>query len=99
RLTGYSRGFQQTDERSFLSNSAGTFTNQALSLTQRMFLDNFFRDVFIADDPSAFPFYTSRHTPPQTYEQLIASYASESSANLAMAFTSLNGRPFRRAPG
>jgi hypothetical protein len=98
-LTGYGPGFRETDERSFLSNSAGTFTNQVLSVTQRIFLDNFFRDIFIADDPSAFPFYTSRHTPPQTYEQLIASYASESSANLAMAFTSLNGRPFRRAPG
>src|SRR4029434_2436116 len=77
----------------------GTFTNQVLSVTQRIFLDNFFRDIFIADDASAFPFYTSRHTPPQTYEQLIASHASESAANLAMAFQSLNGRSFRRAPG
>ena len=99
RLTGYSRGFQQTDERSFLSTGAGTFTNQVLSTPQRMFLDNFLRDIFIADDASAFPFYTSRHTPPQTYEQLIAAYASESSANLAMAFTVVNGRSFRRAPG
>jgi hypothetical protein len=99
RLTGYSRGFQLTDERSFLLNSVGTFTNQVLSTAQRMFLDNFFRDIFIADDAPAFPFYTFRHTPPQTYEQLIGAYASESSANLAMAFTFLNGRPFRRAPG
>jgi hypothetical protein len=98
-LTGYGPGFRETDERSFLSSSAGTFTNQVLSVTQRIFLDNFFRDIFIADDASAFPFYTSRHTPPQTYEQLIASYASESAANLAMAFQSLNGRSFRRAPG
>jgi len=98
-LTGYGPGFRETDERSFLLNSAGTFTNQVLSLSQRIFLDNFFRDIFIADDPSAFPFYTSRHSPPQTYEQLIAAYASESAANLAMAFTSLNGRSFRRAPG
>jgi hypothetical protein len=100
RLTGYySRDFQKTDERSFLSTSTETFTNQVLSTDQRMFLDNFLRDIFIADDPLAFPFYTSGHTPPQTYEQLIASYASKSSANLAMAFTVVNGRPFRRAPG
>jgi hypothetical protein len=99
RLTGYNRGFQQTDERSFLSSSAGTFTNQVLSAQQRVFLDNFLRDIFIADDPAAFPFYTSRHNPPQTFEELIASYASESSANLALAFTVINGRSFRRAPG
>lgn len=99
RLTGYSGGFQETAERSFLSTSAGTFTNQVLSPPQRVFLNNFFRDIFIAEDPVAFPFYTSGHKPPQTYEQVIASYASESSANLAMAFTFLNGRSFRRAPG
>jgi len=104
-LTGYGSGsgrgpgFHQTDERSFLSSSAGTFTNQVLPLSQRIFLDGFLRDIFIADDAAAFPFYTSRHTPPQTYEQLIAAYASESAANLAMAFTVVNGRSFRRAPG
>jgi hypothetical protein len=98
-LTGYGPGFRETDERSFLSSSAGTFTNQVLPVSQRIFLDRFLRDIFIADDASAFPFYTNRHTPPQTYEQLIASYASESAADLAMAFTVVNGRSFRRAPG
>lgn len=105
RLTGYGRGsgpgpgFHQTDERSFLSSSAGTFTNQVLPLSQRMFLNGVLRDIFIADDPAAFPFYTSRHTPPQTYEELIASYSTRSAADLALAFTVVNGRIFRRAPG
>lgn len=99
RLIGYSHSFQQTEERSFLSSSAGTFTSQILPSAQRVFLDNFLRDIFIADDASAFPYYTAGHTPPQTYDQLIASYASQPATNLAMAFTVLNGRSFRRAPG
>jgi Domain of unknown function (DUF4157) len=105
-LTGYGPGpqrtgpgFHQTDERSFLSTSAGTFTSQVLSLSRRMFLTGFFRDIFLADDPAAYPFYTDRHTPPQTYEDLIASYASRPSADLVMAFTFLNGKTFRRTPG
>ena len=105
-LTGYGPGpqrtgpgFHQTDERSFLSTSGGTFTNQVLSLSRRMFFSSFFHDIFIADDASAYPYYTDRHTPPQTYEDLIASHASRPSADLVMAFNFLNGKTFRRTPG
>lgn len=104
-LTGYGPGrqrtgpgFHQADERSFLSTSAAAFTNQVLTVSQRMFFSNLFRDIFVADDLAAFPFYTTGHSPPQTYEQLIASHASASAEDLAMAFTFLNGKTFKRAP-
>jgi hypothetical protein len=57
------------------------------------------RDIFIADDPAAYPFYTSRHVPPLTYEGLIATYNRIDISTLALAFTSVSGRSFRRAPG
>ena len=92
--------YVQTDDRNFLLNSSNVFTNAAITPSQRITLNNLFRDIFIADDLSSYPYYTTHHTPPQTYEELIASHSTNDINTLALAFnSSLSGRSFRRAPG
>jgi hypothetical protein len=100
RLTDFTSSgtYVQSEDNTFLLNS-GRFTNVAVTTAQRIDLNNLLRDIFMADDPSAYPFYTNRHSPPQTYEQLIATHSTVNVNTLALAFTSLSGRQFRRAPG
>jgi len=100
RLTKYDKAYHQTDERSFMLGNSGTFKNEILGLGRRMFFDTLFRNIFAADDAAAYPYYTSKNNPPQTYEEFIArTVANASLDDLVTAFKYLNGRTFRRAPG
>jgi hypothetical protein len=102
RFSDYTTQFvpaYQEDITFILDKKGSTFQYSNVNLSQRIALGNVFRDIFIADDQDAYPPATTKHDPVQTYEQYVVNDLQKtSSADLALAFSYLDGKSFRRKP-